>query len=56
MEVKTHLAQSFFIMVGIVLREELEEGVNVENVFDMDIFTWSSPINTLDELIEAVEN
>lgn len=36
--------------------EDMEEGVNVENVSDMDVFTWSTPISSLDELIEAVEN
>jgi len=35
--------------------EEIEEGVNVEYVSDYDCFTWSSEINSLDELEEAVE-
>jgi hypothetical protein len=33
----------------------LQDGVNVEIVADYDVFTWSEPINSLEELIEAVE-
>lgn len=36
--------------------ETLEDGVNVEMVEDSDCFTWSSPIESLDELINAVES
>ena len=35
--------------------EELEDGVDVEEVSDYDCFTWSSPIDTIEELIQAVE-
>ena len=35
--------------------ENLQDGVNVEEVQDLDFFTWSSPINNMDELIKAVE-
>lgn len=35
--------------------EELIDGVDVEEVCDIDTFTASSPINSLDELIEAVD-
>jgi len=36
--------------------EELGDGVDVEEVSDYDCFTWSSPIDTIDELIQAVES
>ena len=29
--------------------------VNVENIQDIDCFTWNEPINSLDELEEAVK-
>lgn len=35
--------------------EDLFDGVDVEEVCDVDFFTASSPINSLDELIKAVE-
>ena len=35
--------------------ETLENDVDIETVEDSDCFTWSSEINSLDELIEAVE-
>jgi hypothetical protein len=34
----------------------IEDGVDIEELSDVDCFTWSSPIRSLDELIEAVEN
>jgi hypothetical protein len=36
--------------------EPIEEGTDIEELADVDCFTWSRPINSLDELIEAVEN
>jgi hypothetical protein len=36
--------------------EELYEGVDVEGVCDSDFFTWSSPIESLEDLEEAVDN
>lgn len=36
--------------------DDMEDGVNVEELSDVDTFTYSSPINSIDELIEAVEN
>ena len=35
--------------------DEINEGVNVEELQDYDCFTWSKPINTLNQLIKAVE-
>lgn len=34
--------------------DPLFDGVNVEELTDLDCFTWSEPINTVDELAEAV--
>lgn len=36
--------------------EDLQEGVDVETIDDSDFFTWSSPIESLEELEEAVDN
>jgi hypothetical protein len=36
--------------------DDIPEGQNVEELSDVDVFTWSGPINSIDELIEAVEN
>jgi len=36
--------------------EELQEGVNVEELQDYDVFTAGKPINSLQELITAVED
>lgn len=36
--------------------ETLEQGVNIEKVVDYDYFHWKTPINTIEELIEAVES
>lgn len=36
--------------------EELEDGVDVETISDYDYFSWSSKINTIEELIQAVES
>jgi len=36
--------------------EELNLGVNVEEIDDFDVFTTSEPINTLEELKEAVDD
>jgi hypothetical protein len=36
--------------------EPIEEGVWVEELQDNDMFTWSKGIDSLDELIEAVES
>ncbi|MAH49607.1 hypothetical protein CMI37_27540 [Candidatus Pacearchaeota archaeon] len=33
----------------------LRDGVNVETIQDDDCFTWSEPIESLEQLIEAVE-
>lgn len=35
--------------------DEVTDGTDVELLNDIDCFTWSSPINSLDELINAVE-
>lgn len=35
--------------------EDIELGTNVEELTDLDCFTWSSPINSMDELVEAVD-
>lgn len=35
---------------------ELELGTDVEEVEDSDTFSWPSEINSIDELIEAVES
>ena len=35
--------------------EDITDGVDVETIQDEDVFTWSSGINSLDELQEAVE-
>jgi len=34
--------------------DDIEEGVDVEGLEDIDCFTWSSPIESLDELDNAV--
>jgi hypothetical protein len=36
--------------------ETLSDGVDVELVNDYDCFTWNKPIESLDELIEAVNS
>ncbi len=36
--------------------DSLEDGVDVEAVTDHDCFTWSSPIETLEELENSVAN
>jgi hypothetical protein len=36
--------------------DELNDGVNVEDLADYDCFTWSKEIESLDELIDAVDN
>jgi hypothetical protein len=36
--------------------ERLTDGVNVETVEDIDCFTWSKPIESLEELETAVES
>ena len=36
-------------------QEDLVDGVDVETVSDSDVFTWSGPIDTLDELETAVD-
>ena len=36
--------------------EEIEDGVDVEELSDYDCFTWSSPIDTLEELMMAVND
>ena len=35
--------------------EILEDGVNVEEISDVDVFTWPGPITSETELAEAVE-
>ena len=35
--------------------EEIEDGVDIEGLADDDCFTWPDGIDTLEELIEAVE-
>lgn len=35
--------------------EELTDGVDVEMVEDYNCFTWSKPIDSLEELISAVD-
>ena len=34
--------------------DDLQDGVDVETVGDVDCFTWSSPITDLDELEQAI--
>lgn len=34
--------------------DEVEDGVNVEELYDDDMFTAPRPINSLEELIDAV--
>ncbi len=34
---------------------EIEDGVNVEELHDVDCFTWSTPIESVEELEAAVE-
>ncbi len=36
--------------------DEIPEGTNVESLSDSDCFTWSSPINSEEELTNAVED
>lgn len=36
--------------------EEVEDGVNVEELSDVDMFTASKPINSLSELEEAINS
>lgn len=36
--------------------EDMGEGVWVEELADVDCFTWSNPINDMDEFIKAVED
>jgi hypothetical protein len=36
--------------------DEILDGVDVEELNDVDAFTWSSPIESYEELVEAVEN
>jgi hypothetical protein len=36
--------------------DEIEEGVDIEELSDDDAFTWSSPIESLEELEIAVED
>lgn len=35
--------------------EPLTEGIDVETIPDIDVFTWDTGINSEDELTEAVE-
>lgn len=35
--------------------EEIELGCNIETLYDIDVFTWSSPIESEEELENAVE-
>lgn len=36
--------------------DEVSDGVDVEELSDTDAFGWSTPINSLEELINAVES
>jgi hypothetical protein len=36
--------------------DDIENGQNVEELSDFDCFTWPKPIESLDELIEAIES
>lgn len=36
-------------------RENIEHGVNVEELSDLDMFTTDAPINSLEELEAAIE-
>jgi hypothetical protein len=36
--------------------DEVSDGTDVEELSDVDTFSWSSPINSLEELIDAVES
>lgn len=42
--------------VNLTALDEIIEGVDVEDIQDINCFTWSSPINSLEELEIAVEN
>lgn len=35
--------------------DEIEEGCHVEDLQDVDCFTWTNPISDMDEFIKAVE-
>ena len=35
--------------------DDIDDGVNVEELQDVDMFTWPARINSLTELIEAIE-
>lgn len=43
------------VNVNFVPLDELEDGVWIEELEDTDCFTWKAPIESLDDLIEAVE-
>lgn len=36
--------------------DDIEEGVNIEELSDADMFTAGRPIESLEELVEAVES
>ena len=33
----------------------ITDGMDIELLFDMDCFSWPDPINTIEELVKAVE-
>lgn len=35
--------------------DPIEEGVNIEELSDVDCFTWDKPIESLEELVAAIE-
>ena len=41
--------------VNFTDEESLVEGVNIETLSDYDTFSWDEEINSLDDLIKAVE-
>ena len=43
------------VNLAVAPDEDLYDGVDIEQVSDADFFTASSPIESLDELIEAVD-
>lgn len=36
--------------------DEIQDDVNVEELSDIDCFTWSEPINSLEDLEKAIED
>lgn len=50
----------YVVFGGTVVNEapedtEWQDGIDTDTIEDLDCFTWGSPIESLDELITAVE-